>query len=196
MHFLGEKVAVILEKNFQSAALEVKRMRVETGLELSLPQDITDAQLKSTVIDIPASLDGSWNGRIQALNGIVVCISADTGKALDRHFMSKGCTGCRRWADKDHNTIEYLEWYVTFSHHVLALLSTNDQLSLTLGATISSHALCLYVLMMECMGNIVLARDPPIDLFVYKTSSVSPMHHKSKRTRQKAWDDGVAPSFN
>ncbi len=32
-----------------------------------------------------------------------------------------------------------------------------------------------------------------LDLFVYKTSSISPMHHKSKQRRQKAWDDGVAP---
>ena len=35
-----------------------------------------------------------------------------------------------------------------------------------------------------------------IDLFVYKTSSKSPMHHKSKQRRQKAWSDGVAPSVN
>ncbi len=33
-----------------------------------------------------------------------------------------------------------------------------------------------------------------VDLFIYKTSSISPMHHKSKQRRQKAWDDGVALS--
>ena len=31
-------------------------------------------------------------------------------------------------------------------------------------------------------------------LFVYKTSSISTMHHKSKQRRQKAQDNGVAPS--
>ncbi len=29
--------------------------------------------------------------------------------------------------------------------------------------------------------------------FVYIKRSISPMHHKSKQRRQKAWDDGVAP---
>ena len=86
-------------------------MRVETGLEPNIPQNISDTELKSTVIDVPASLDGSYNSRHNALNGVVVAISADTGKAIDRHFMSRGCPGCRRWAEKDHNTIEYLEWY-------------------------------------------------------------------------------------
>ncbi len=33
-----------------------------------------------------------------------------------------------------------------------------------------------------------------LDPFVYKTSSISPMHHKSKQRRQNAWDDSVAPS--
>ena len=35
-----------------------------------------------------------------------------------------------------------------------------------------------------------------IDLFVYKTSSISPMHHKSKQRRQKVWDDRVVPSVH
>ncbi len=34
------------------------------------------------------------------------------------------------------------------------------------------------------------------DVFVYETSNISPMHHKSKQVKQKAWDDGVAPSVN
>ncbi len=32
------------------------------------------------------------------------------------------------------------------------------------------------------------------DLFVYKTSSISPMHHKSKQRRKQAWDHWVASS--
>ena len=32
------------------------------------------------------------------------------------------------------------------------------------------------------------------DVFVYKASGISPMHHKSKQRRQKAWNDGVVPS--
>ncbi len=32
------------------------------------------------------------------------------------------------------------------------------------------------------------------DLFVYKTSSISPLHHKSKQRRQQPWDHWVASS--
>ncbi len=92
----------------------------------------------------------------------------------------------------------YISLTFSMGHYIFTLEST-------LGATPSSHAFCLCVLMMQCMGYIVLARDLPSRhlrrvaervysySFVYIKRSRSPMHHKSKQRRQKAWDDGAAP---
>ena len=35
-----------------------------------------------------------------------------------------------------------------------------------------------------------------VDIFVYKTSSISPMYYKSKQSKQMAWDDAVSPNNN
>ncbi len=42
--------------------------------------------------------------------------------------------------------------------------------------------------MKQWMGDMLLG------LFVSKTSSISPMHHKSKQRRQQVWDNWIAPS--
>ena len=68
------------------------------------------------------------------------------------------------------------------------LLSPIYTFIITLGAIPSSHAFCLHVLMMQCLGDMLT-----LNLYVYRTSSISPMHHISKQRRQKAWDDGIAP---
>ncbi len=85
---------------------------------------------------------------------------------------------------------------ITLHLHVSCRVSWDISLTLhALGATPSSHAFCLY------MGVCHLKCDHfreiyciLVDLLVYKTSSISPRHHESTQRRQKAWDDGVAPS--
>ena len=58
-------------------------------------------------MDIDASFDGTWQKRgHSSLNGIVTAISRDTGKCFDYRVMSKNCSGCRIWKDKE-GTAEY-----------------------------------------------------------------------------------------
>ena len=72
-----------------------------------------------------------------------------------------------------------------------------DSLPFTPGAKPSSHAFCLYVLMMQCMEicfTLCKQKFTLISLWPSDRPGKSPMHHKSKQRRQKAWDDGVVPS--
>jgi len=60
------------------------------------------------------SFDGTWQKRGHAsINGVVTAISAENGKCLDTHVMSKNCKGCVMWSGKENQT-GYTEW---FSNH-------------------------------------------------------------------------------
>ncbi len=45
-----------------------------------------------------------------------------------------------------------------------------------------------------CLGMLQQRDSYCLDLFVYNTSSISPMHCKSKQPAQKAFDEGIVPS--
>ena len=46
-------------------------------------------------------------------HGFVSVISEFTGKLLDRIHMSSDCVVCKKWAQADHTSLEYLEWYTS-----------------------------------------------------------------------------------
>lgn len=65
------------------------------------------------VLDCKVSIDGSWltRGR-HSKHGFVSVISDISGKVLDRIYKCSICRQCSQWKNKDHEGIEYLEWYV------------------------------------------------------------------------------------
>ena len=76
-----------------------------------------DGELKSLVMDIGVSLDGSWNTRgWSARMGIVDVCFEQTGKVLDVIFKNLDCTLCnkkkRQKSAGEINMLEYLEWYL------------------------------------------------------------------------------------
>ena len=53
------------------------------------------SKMKEAVIPCAAMFDGTWRKRgHSSLQGVVTCISASTGKALDYAVMNKVCRGC------------------------------------------------------------------------------------------------------
>ena len=74
-------------------------------------KDISDHELQETVVDVPASLDGSWKSRSQSRHGVVAVISVPTAEVLDAHVSCSTSQACKKWEDKSHSSVEYLEWF-------------------------------------------------------------------------------------
>lgn len=78
-------------------------------------KDVSDSELQKIVVDIPASLDGSWKSRSQScqvVSRVVAVIYVDTAEVLDAHVACSTCPTCKRLEDKDKSSLEYLSWYV------------------------------------------------------------------------------------
>ena len=66
-----------------------------------------DSELNDGICDVTASFDGTWQRRGYAsLNGVVSCISIDTGKCLAYECLTKKCKSCDVW-EKRKGTDEY-----------------------------------------------------------------------------------------
>ena len=62
------------------------------------------------VIDILISCDRTWQKRGFSMFGVVFVIAYGTGKVIDYAVLSKHCSGCKKWEDKDQTTTKYLAW--------------------------------------------------------------------------------------
>ena len=61
--------------------------------------------------EVVISCDGTWQKRgFSSLFGVVFVIAYESGKVIDYAVLSKHCTGCRKWENKDQSTSEYLAW--------------------------------------------------------------------------------------
>jgi hypothetical protein len=59
--------------------------------------------LQPDVKDCIVSFDGTWQKRGYAsINGVVTAISAENGKCIDTHVLSKNCKGCVMWNGKEN----------------------------------------------------------------------------------------------
>ena len=64
------------------------------------------------VIDVKVTCDGTWQRRgHQALYGVVVVASWDTGQVLDTEVLSKWCSMCNSKRHLDPSSNEFLEWW-------------------------------------------------------------------------------------
>ena len=62
---------------------------------------IQEGEPQDSVATVAASCDRTWQVQgYSSLNGVVTVISADTGKYLDYHVMSKHCDACNYHEDK------------------------------------------------------------------------------------------------
>lgn len=62
-------------------------------------------------IDILVSCDGTWQKRgFSSLFGVVFIIAYETGKVIDYAVLSKHCSGCKKWENKDKTQPEYQAW--------------------------------------------------------------------------------------
>ena len=62
---------------------------------------IQEGEPQDSVATVAASCDRTWQVQgYSSLNGVVTVISADTGKYLDYHVMSKHCDACNYQEDK------------------------------------------------------------------------------------------------
>lgn len=77
--------------------------------------DMSREELEKIIVDVPASLDGSWKSRSQSRHGVVAAIGVETSEVLDFHVSCSTYQACKRWEDKPHSSVEYLEW---FTQHV------------------------------------------------------------------------------
>ena len=63
------------------------------------------------IVDILISCDGTWQKRgFSSMFGVVFVIAYATGKVIDYTVLSKHCSGCKKWEDKDQTTAKYLSW--------------------------------------------------------------------------------------
>ena len=63
------------------------------------------------IADVLVSCDGSWQKRgFSSLYRVVFIIARETGRVLDYRIMSKECTCCRKWENKDTTSQEYIDW--------------------------------------------------------------------------------------
>jgi hypothetical protein len=104
----------VLSSIFQEAALKVKTLRAKMGQNNDLQMSSVD-QIRSTVMDIPVSIDGSWKSRNQSSHGITAAIAVDTGEVLDAHYSCSTCRECTKHENLDQNSLEYLAWFVEHS---------------------------------------------------------------------------------
>lgn len=104
------------QKNYDKMAVRVKdavkkvaeATMSDAALELKEKHNATPTD----VIDIPASLDGSWQRRgFASLNGNVAAISMEIGKVIDTEAISKTCKPCKkREHTKDVDPAAYEAW--------------------------------------------------------------------------------------
>ena len=74
---------------------------------------IQEGEPQDSKATVAASCDRTWQIRgYSSLNGVVTVISADTGKYLDYHVMSKHCDACNYHEDKKNTQSDKYDNYM------------------------------------------------------------------------------------
>ena len=107
---LAEKTSEVIESNMKEAVQEVKYSKNSTKCDKTL--------------SIGTSFDCSWNSRgWQATEGVVACITKDSGKIIDIVQKSSSCSQCSlKQTARDEGkitSIEYLEWFLNHEPNCL-----------------------------------------------------------------------------
>jgi len=93
----------VCEETLQSAGRELRRLIISSSGDRTLNAD--------SVLDVAVTVDGSWHKRgFSSMYGFVSVISVESGKVLDYIVLSKSCSKCNKWINKQ-DTDAYKEWY-------------------------------------------------------------------------------------
>lgn len=91
----------------REAHSEVERSMFRAREEI---RELYDAS-PDEIINILISCDGTWQKRgFSSLFGAVFIIAYETGKVIDYAVLSKYCSGCKKWENRDKSQAEYLIW--------------------------------------------------------------------------------------
>lgn len=101
--------------------------------------------LKSKIVDVVVSVDGSWSSRGWTVrDGLSAVISIDTGKVLDITYLTNSCVLCeqkKRQRDNDGiSRMEYLQWCI---QHEESCLLNHDGSSQVNIICLNEYNLCL-----------------------------------------------------
>ncbi|XP_070579632.1 uncharacterized protein [Ptychodera flava] len=99
---LAETSSQVVADRLQRAVHDVRKLKMDSGEIASLEE----------TMNIGVSVDGAWISRgFNSLYGFVSVISIDTGKVLDKHFLSSKCRECDKWEGKAKDR-EYVAWFI------------------------------------------------------------------------------------
>lgn len=96
-----------------------KKLKVACDAEREVSQSAAASHLRKTigakedeVVDVKVTCDGTWSRRgHQAIYGVVVVASWDTGQVLDVEVLSKFCYLCHQKRNMDPTSEEFLDWW-------------------------------------------------------------------------------------
>jgi len=91
------------EENLQSVGRELRRLIIASSGDCTLNAD--------SVLDVAVTVHWSWHKRgFSSMYGFVSVISVESGKVLDYIILSKSCSKCKKWINKQ-DTDAYKEGY-------------------------------------------------------------------------------------